>query len=1087
MRMKHLFLTLIVLFTLLPLGFAQAQRPIVRLIYFLPSDRAPQPDIDVKMDKLIKDVQRLNADIMESHGFGRKTFRIETDGRGNVVVHHVKGRFTDNHYSNLSDIWRGVWEEIDGRFDTSKNIYLTAIDISGESLGRGRGAGGIGSAVSSTAGKVLMFASGTFFNIGVATHELGHAFGLIHDGRPDVDRNLSDVRDWGQASWVVESFCAADWLDSHRAFNANQPSFNKQPTVQMFPPSFVSPPYAIRLRFKVTDPDGIHQVQLVTKGGDGIDPSDLLLIDYKRGRGNSNRTVEFIVTRYHLSPPNRYVSLRMIDVHGNISWSQDYPIDLFSLLPPPEVVSIPDANLAAAVRRKIGNSITTYTMLNLKALGVGNLGITHLTGLEHAHNLERLDLYGNNISDISALSGLKQLKRLSLGKNNISDISALSGLKQLKQLNLSINAISDVSALSSLKQLTELSLSGNNISDISALSGLKQLWGLSLSINAISDVSALSSLKQLWELSLGGNNISDISALSGLKQLWELSLGTNAISDISALSGLKQLTELWLNNNNISDVSALSGLKQLTELQLYNNNISDISALSGLKQLTELQLDNNTISDVSALSGLKQLTELQLDNNTISDVSALSGLKQLTELQLHSNNISDVSALSGLKQLTELWLGNNAISDVSALSGLKQLTDLRLYSNNISDISVLLGLKQLTQLFLSSNAISDVSALLGLKQLRVLWLNENNISDVSLLVALNLTGTSRYRTGFSIAGNPLGYASINTHIPAMQAKGIEVWFDNVAHPALLKISGDAQEGAAGTTLTTPFVVEAMDESGKPMQGVSVTFAFTAGSGRLSATTTTTDARGRARTTLTLGRRSRRNTVRATAEGIRSFAIFNATATGELTPLVADVNGDGAVNIQDLVLVASRLGQAGENKADVNGDGAVNIQDLVLVAGELGTHAAAPSAWHHTSMGIPTRATVEQWLTQAHRLPLTDARSQRGILLLERLLATLAPKETALLTNYPNPFNPETWIPYHLSKPADVTLTIYSVDGKVVRTLALGHQVAGYYQSKSRAAYWDGRNALGEPVASGVYFYTLKVGDFAATKKLLIRK
>ena len=101
MRMKHLFLTLIVLFTLLPLGFAQAQRPIVRLIYFLPNDRAPQPDIDVKMDKLIKDVQRLNADIMESHGFGRKTFRIETDGRGNVVVHHVKGRFTDRHYSNL--------------------------------------------------------------------------------------------------------------------------------------------------------------------------------------------------------------------------------------------------------------------------------------------------------------------------------------------------------------------------------------------------------------------------------------------------------------------------------------------------------------------------------------------------------------------------------------------------------------------------------------------------------------------------------------------------------------------------------------------------------------------------------------------------------------------------------------------------------------------------------------------------------------------------------------------------------------------------------------------------------------------------
>ena len=188
-----------------------------------------------------------------------------------------------------------------------------------------------------------------------------------------------------------------------------------------------------------------------------------------------------------------------------------------------------------------------------------------------------------------------------------------------------------------------------------------------------------------------------------------------------------------------------------------------------------------------------------------------------------------------------------------------------------------------------------------------------------------------------------------------------------------------------------------------------------------------------------------------------------------------------------MLVASRLGQAGQNKADVNGDGAVNIQDLVLVAGELGTHAAAPSAWHHTLMGIPTRATVEQWLTQAHRLPLTDARSQRGILLLERLLATLVPTETALLPNYPNPFNPETWIPYQLAKPAEVKVSIHTADGKLVRTLTLGQLPAGVYQDKDRAAYWDGKNEQGESVASGVYFYTLKAGEFAATKKMLIRK
>ena len=99
----------------------------------------------------------------------------------------------------------------------------------------------------------------------------------------------------------------------------------------------------------------------------------------------------------------------------------------------------------------------------------------------------------------------------------------------------------------------------------------------------------------------------------------------------------------------------------------------------------------------------------------------------------------------------------------------------------------------------------------------------------------------------------------------------------------------------------------------------------------------------------------------------------------------------------------------------------------------------------------------------------------------------ADRENVLLANFPNPFNPETWIPYQLGKPADVTLHIYAVNGTLVRTLALGHQAAGMYQSRSRAAYWDGKNEFGESIASGVYFYTLTADDFSATRKMLIRK
>ena len=213
--------------------------------------------------------------------------------------------------------------------------------------------------------------------------------------------------------------------------------------------------------------------------------------------------------------------------------------------------------------------------------------------------------------------------------------------------------------------------------------------------------------------------------------------------------------------------------------------------------------------------------------------------------------------------------------------------------------------------------------------------------------------------------------------------------------------------------------------------------------------------------------------------------FSIGTTGGV-PVVGDINGDGIVNIQDLVLVANAFGQTGQQTADVNGDGVVNIADLVKVAGAIGGDAAAPSAMPAAFEFFST-AEVQQWLVETERLSLTDAMSQRGVRFLEQLLAALTPTETALLPNYPNPFNPETWLPYRLAESAEVTVRIYAANGTLIRTLALGHLPVGIYEGRSRAAYWDGRNALGEPVASGVYFYTLSAGDFSATRKMVIRK
>ena len=142
----------------------------------------------------------------------------------------------------------------------------------------------------------------------------------------------------------------------------------------------------------------------------------------------------------------------------------------------------------------------------------------------------------------------------------------------------------------------------------------------------------------------------------------------------------------------------------------------------------------------------------------------------------------------------------------------------------------------------------------------------------------------------------------------------------------------------------------------------------------------------------------------------------------------------------------------------------------------------PGVWGVIGIGVTDKArnTIYHDFTEITRFEVTETAAAPQVLI------TL-PDKTELLANYPNPFNPETWIPYQLATDTDVTLTIYAADGTIVRTLALGHQAAGRYENRSRAAYWDSRNDTGERVASGLYFYTLTADDFSQSKKMFIQK
>ena len=239
-----------------------------------------------------------------------------------------------------------------------------------------------------------------------------------------------------------------------------------------------------------------------------------------------------------------------------------------------------------------------------------------------------------------------------------------------------------------------------------------------------------------------------------------------------------------------------------------------------------------------------------------------------------------------------------------------------------------------------------------------------------------------------------------------------------------------------------------------------------------------------------------------SEGSRvsySVLIHPVVATDQFP--AEDINRDGIVNVLDLTAVAGSLGSANpiNPRADVNDDSIVNALDLVMVAQKLGTSTPAANV-RGANVDAPKpilapaahvenlrSETIQGWIDIAQVEDDGSAIFDLGIANLERLLAATVPSHTKLLLNYPNPFNPETWIPYQLATATDVSVSIYSVNGTLVRTLALGHQAAGVYQSKSQAAYWDGRNEIGEQVASGVYFYTLTAGGFSATGKMLVRK
>ena len=828
------------------------------------------------------------------------------------------------------------------------------------------------------------------------------------------------------------------------------------------------------------------------------------------------------------------------------TWTSSFPDILFALdfpklvdkppvMPEPDrlpgaAVHIPDPNLRAAIAEALGKSpnapITVEEMKRLERLDARNRDIHDLTGLQFATNLDELILERNQISDLSPIAGLIELNGLDLNGNSISDLSPVKGLKNLTRLAFHETLVSDLSPLAGLINLEGLYFDADNVSDLSALTGLVNLDHLYFDSKKVSDLSPLAGLINLRIFHTWGNPVSDLSPLAGLTKLEQVDICGADLSDLTPLASLTGLKELYLRSNGISDISPLATLTGLNRLNLSENGISDISPLAGLTNLKWLAVNQNKISDLSPLDGLREniklvwhenpvfpkggpkiegpwlwvlLPDKKLDSST-DLLSEASGGK-VTEVEIATRGATEGQSVG-----EDVWTfhrlppaGHNNIERMlqrSLRDGVIYGT-VSLYSPREQETTIYVGSKDGFKVWLNGVLIYENLRYLASEDYTDFFPITLQPGRNVLLVAVHThsNGFFGFETGTEYTlSTGIGYTffQIPIHVGDtftldIRAEGVSDlagWqFDIAFDPAILEAvdvsEGDFLKTDGGTTF---FQSGSIDNAAGKITGLSAA--------RLS-------TQGVSGTGALLRVRFKAKSAGETQLALRKFQFGSVTGdnipagpheiriTVEERLATGDVNRDGVISILDLILVAQQLGRrvpAG-SPVDINGDGVVSILDLIRVAQGIAGSPAAPAAGAKSV----DAAMIEAWIAHARLEDDGSVAFKQGIENLQNLLASLIPEETALLRNYPNPFNPETWIPYQLAESAEVTLTIYDMNGQLIRRLAVGHQAAGMYQSRSRAVYWDGRNQLGESVASGLYFYTLTAGEFSATRRMLILK
>ena len=774
-------------------------------------------------------------------------------------------------------------------------------------------------------------------------------------------------------------------------------------------------------------------------------------------------------------------------------------------------------------------------LTQLQSLTLHDNSISDVSPLASLKNLTHLNLDGNVISNISSLAGLKGLKELYLQNNVISDVSPLAGLTNLEQLDLRNNAISDFSYLDGLSEKTIIKAQGNP-SDF--LQGGPKIVGPWLWVvlpgegfHNGRDLLAQASGGKVTELSVAtegategepvGNNVwtshkidpDDMNTRKLVSALGvddshqqrvmygSIILHSHSKQQTTMFAGSDDVHKVWLNGKLVNEkyhgwahdyeVFFPTTLKQGKNVLLvavldYQGGWGG-AAHFGFASDTEYTVippgDRFSFSTAATQVKVGDRFTLQLKAENISDLAGWQGDITFDPAVLKVNNVNEGSFLKQKGGRTH-FLKGTIDNETGRIDG---IGSARISEGGASGEGTLLSI--------TFTAKANGESRLSIRKFQAGASTGETISSRPPDMIMTVGDPSALDVSdgpFSLSTDVTPVHLGDTFTLRLSANDVtdlagwqtDIAFDSDVLEVVAVNQGDFLNVKIGDTF---FLQGAIDNTAGKVTGISTAKLKGSGNGTGPLLLVTFKAKALGETRVTFSNffagSSGGETISSGVPEIRITIEARAF-------LASDVNQDGHVNVLDLILVSQDLGaDASTNpQADVNGDGTINVLDLIVVAQNLGeSTAAAPSGVAAIDNSELDPAMLQAWIAQAELENDGSLAFRQGIANLQRLLALLLPKETALLANYPNPFNPETWIPYHLAEPSDVTVRIYAADGVLVRTLALGHQVAGIYENRTRAAYWDGKNEVGESVASGLYFYTLTAGDFMGTGKMLVMK